>query len=235
MKSIDHCFDVRKELDLKDLPNEIWRDIPDYEGIYQVSNLGRVKSLERYIFSDTAHYSCYLKKEKILKQCICNDYLVVGLSKDKIIKQYFVHRLVAMAFILNSENKPQIDHINAVKTDNRVNNLRWVSAKENIRNPLNYSHLLGTNNPFYGRKHSEKTRSIMSKNHANVSGVNNPAARKVINLDTGAIFDTVRGAALFFGKSDNTLREAIKKKRKFGSYYWGYFSQNNKSEVLNEH
>lgn len=232
MKSIDQYFDVRKELGLADLPNEIWKDIPGYEDFYQVSNLGRVKSLERYVFSETAVYSCYLKKEKILRQSFnINGYLIVGLSRDKHSTNFFVHRLVATAFIQNKENKPQIDHINAVKTDNRVKNLRWVSASENIRNPLTYSHLLGSNNPFYGKTHSVRTRKIMSQRHADVCGSNNPAARKVINLDTGAIFDTVTSAASFFGKSDNTLRAAIKKKRKFGSYYWGYYSKNGNSEV----
>ena len=232
MESIDQCFDVRKELDLQDLPNEEWRDIFNYEGIYQVSNFGRVKSLERYVFSDKAVYSCYLRKPRIIKQCNnLNGYCFVGLSFEGKTKDFFVHRLVAQAFIDNPDNKPQIDHINAIKTDNRVENLRWVTAQENIQNPLNMAHLLGSRNPFYGKKHSEETRAKMVKNHAHLCGKDNPAARKVINLNTGEIFDTVKGAAAFYGTSDNTLRQAIKKKLKYASSYWGYLTKNKCGEV----
>lgn len=96
---------------------EIWKDIPDYEGLYQVSNLGRVKGLIR---------------GKILKQSILtNGYLNVWLSKDGRVKIKRVHRLVAMAFIPNPDNKPQVNHIDKDVTNNCVNNLEWVTASEN--------------------------------------------------------------------------------------------------------
>lgn len=115
---------------------EEWRDIEGYEGKYQVSSLGRVKSLN---YNNTM-------EEKILKQGKCDGYLKVVLCKNNKIKRFFVHRLVACAFIDNKDNKPQIDHINAIKDDNRAGNLRWVTNKENSNNPISISKHYGANN-----------------------------------------------------------------------------------------
>ena len=109
---------------------EIWRDIKDYEGLYQVSNLGEVKSLNYH----------RTREEKIIKPSRhCSGYLQVCLCKDCEQKVLKVHRLVAAAFIPNPENKPCIDHINAIRDDNRVENLRWVTPKENSGNPITMS------------------------------------------------------------------------------------------------
>lgn len=100
---------------------EIWRDIPDYVGIYQVSNLGRVRRIKRY------------KAEpgilRFTKTGI--GYLRVCLSKDCKTKSFLVHRLVAMAFIPNLDALPHINHKNEIKTDNRAENLEWCTAKYN--------------------------------------------------------------------------------------------------------
>ena len=98
---------------------EIWKDIPNYKGLYQVSNLGKVKSL--------------YGKGKILKPNIDKDgYERVALCKEKKRKDLFVHRLVAITFIPNLENKSQINHIDGNKQNNCVDNLEWCSCKENI-------------------------------------------------------------------------------------------------------
>lgn len=98
---------------------EIWKDIEGYPN-YQVSNMGRVKSLN---YNRTG-------KEKILKPSKCR-YVMVGLNKDGKSKHFSVHRLVASAFIPNPNNLPYINHINEIKTDNRVENLEWCTAKYN--------------------------------------------------------------------------------------------------------
>jgi hypothetical protein len=110
---------------------EIWKDIEGFEGYYQISNIGRVKSLSR--FSCQKHFV----EEKILKQRPNNSgYMDVILYKDG--KKYHkkVHRLVAKAFVENPKNLNEVDHIDTNKKNNNFNNLRWVTHSENHLNPL---------------------------------------------------------------------------------------------------
>lgn len=111
---------------------EIWKDIKDYEGAYQVSNFGRVKSLDRAVNS---RYGGKRKVEGVLLKFIPDkdNYSKVNLKKNQKGKRYFVHRLVAAAFIDNKENKPQVNHINGLKKDNNIKNLEWVTLSENRR------------------------------------------------------------------------------------------------------
>ena len=102
---------------------EVFKDVPNYEGIYQVSNFGNVKSLK-------------WNKEKIMKQGISSRYLAVNLRKENISKTFRIHVLVAMAFLDFKPNKQvlTIDHKNGVRTDNRLENLQIVTQRENIQN-----------------------------------------------------------------------------------------------------
>lgn len=110
--------------------NEIWRDIPEYEGLYQVSNLGRVKSLER--FRKGKNNSSTSVKEKIKKSVISrNGYCRVILWKESIGKWHYVHRLVYLAFNGPIPENMQVNHINEIKTDNRLENLNLMTPKEN--------------------------------------------------------------------------------------------------------
>lgn len=112
------------------MQKEIWKDIPNYEGLYQVSNLGRIKSLERKIKNN---YNYFIHKEQLLKLCIGkkDGYVYVHLTKNNKGKTTKVHRLVAKAFIPNPYNLPQINHKDENKTNNCVDNLEWCTSKYN--------------------------------------------------------------------------------------------------------
>lgn len=104
---------------------EIWKDIEGYEGLYQVSNLGRVKSLPRF------RNNQFNGSEIIMKPHFINGYLNIMLVKDGIKKRFFVHRLVACAFIPNPYNLPFVNHKDENKENNCVDNLEWCTAKYN--------------------------------------------------------------------------------------------------------
>ena len=106
---------------------EVWKDIKGYEGQYQVSNKGRVKSLSRVTSDGRSIVDKILKSGKNSV-----GYLIVNLYKDGQLRSYLIHRLVANAFTDNSENKPEVNHIDENKENNCVNNLEWVTRKENI-------------------------------------------------------------------------------------------------------
>lgn len=122
---------------------EIWEDIKDFEGYYQISNIGRVKALERKMKKG---FCTFIKKEKYLKPVTHNGrYLKVTLYKDGKPTIIFVHRLVAQNFIDNPNNYKTINHKNNISDDNRVGNLEWCTQRENTV----HSRL------FYGTKHSK--------------------------------------------------------------------------------
>ena len=130
-------IDLSKKLlsDLKyyEKNNKIeWRDIKWYEGVYQISNIGLVKSLSRD--RDNWKWWVYKTKEKILALTIDRWWYVnISLCKNKIVKKIWVHRLVWIHFIKNKYNKKEINHINWDKLNNNVLNLEWCTASENIR------------------------------------------------------------------------------------------------------
>lgn len=114
--------------------NEIWKDICGYEGLYQVSNFGRIKSVDRIIKNTGTKSGEYHVKEKIKKISEYKSrggYCGVTLYRNNNGKSYRVHRLVAQAFIPNPENKPEINHIDGNKKNNCVDNLEWVTGEEN--------------------------------------------------------------------------------------------------------
>ena len=122
------------------MKNEIWMDIPHYEGLYQVSNFGRVKALERKRVNHTGG-------EWIQPECIMSiSYTTDGYEKVSLTdanhnrKTERIHRLVALAFVPNPLNLPEVNHLNCVRDDNRPENLEWVTHAENNAYTSKYGH-----------------------------------------------------------------------------------------------
>ena len=130
---------------------EVWKDIPGYEGLYMASNLGRIKSLPKY----------FHKTNRILKNTTDKDGYdrVILCLNSNTRKCFTVHRLVAITFIGNKNNLPEIDHINTIRNDNRVENLRWASRSSNQLNEITRKKL---SDKMKGVVFSKETRKKMS-------------------------------------------------------------------------
>ena len=109
---------------------EVWKDIEGYEGLYQVSNLGNVRSLDRIV--DYGHSKAYRKGKNLSGSYASGGYAQVQLNHNKKTKQELIHRLVAKAFIPNPNNLPCVNHKDENKRNNCVENLEWCTEKENI-------------------------------------------------------------------------------------------------------
>lgn len=182
---------------------EEWRDIEGYKGEYQVSNLGHVRALNFKSINGRVCPMTLRPKE--------NGYLCVGLVKTRMgkgrkpRKMHYIHRLVAQAFIPNPENKPEVNHINGNKKDNRVQNLEWCTRKEN------------DDHARYVLGHTPK----------------NPRCRPVRCVETGEVYPSALAADKATGINASNIGIAAKKKvvwagdhwarvQTAGGYHWEY-------------
>lgn len=169
---------------------EEWKDIViikngiqyDYTGLYQISNFGRVKSLD---------YN-HTKTHKILKLGNSHEYKRIGLWKDGEKNYFVVHRLVATAFIPNPQNLPEVNHKDENPKNNRVDNLEWCSKQYNMTYGTRIDR---TSQKTTGQKRTQEQRQKMRENHADYAGSKNPRAKKVVCIETGEIFPTAKEAS----------------------------------------
>ena len=171
--------------------SEIWRDVVGYEGLYQVSNLGRVKSLR----GRSNH-----KNDIFLKIQTNKGYKRVSLCKNDVLKHYPLHRIVAEAFVPNIDNKPQVNHIDGDKSNNKASNLEWCTSREN-------------------RKHGIQIGLIKVKGKR-VNQYN-------LNGEFLKMWETLSSAAKECGVHTSHIASCCKGKfRQAGGYIWKYVEEN---------
>lgn len=165
-----------------------WIEIPGYEGAFAVSTEGMVKSLSRMVVRSDQSIRVY--PSRIVKSRIdLAGYETVRLSLNRQTRTHFVHRLVATCFVPNPELKPYVNHINGQKSDNRAENLEWVTHQENIIHAYR-SGLIDAN-----------------------KGANHHEATTVINIETGEGWNSIREAAEFNRIDYGKLRQRLKNGR----------------------
>lgn len=190
----------------------IWKSIPGYEGLYEVSNDGQVRSIDRFVqFNGTPSK---VKGKPKRTRIDTDGYPVVTLCREGVAKTMKVHRLVAMAFIPNPDNKPSVDHLNTIRTDNRVENLRWATNKENRNNALTVRHMELSQTPDSIKRGIEVRRQRGGK-HAPVR-----VFQFTKDGDFVAEYDTMEEAYRVIGRKLNIYAVLDKENLSAGGYLW---------------
>ena len=200
--------------------SEEWRSIDGYEGLYEVSNLGRVRSLDRYESNGNGirlFRGILLKPQKTRK-----GYLHVGLNKKGKTIIARIHRLVAKAFTeICGEYREGlvVDHINAQKQDNRAINLKWCTPRENSNNPITKEHMEGENSYWFGKLGKEHVRSI-------------PIVQYDFQGNFISEFESLMEAERKLGISASKVCDCCRGRRKTaGGYRWAYKEQSQNKAI----
>lgn len=212
MKNVDHY----KNLSIIDAEGEIWVDINGYKGQYQVSNMGRVKSLTRIIRHPKKDVDKVLKS-KIMKQYISiKGYCNVVLCKIGIKKRYSVHQLVGLNWIPNPENKKGINHKKGIKTDNRVTEIEWSTHDENMKHAGEFGLMPK------GEKHF-RFGKIYRRGRESANAV--PVIQYSLDGDFIKIWECMQDAAKGTGVKVGSISAACigKIANRGGNYIWKYY------------
>lgn len=209
---------------------EVWKDVVGYEGVYQISNKGRVKSLDRFcIFNGSRR----IRRGNIMKPFDNRGYLRVGLYKDSKQKKLFIHRLVAEAFIPRPAGKDFINHIDGDPKNNRIENLEWCTPRENTIHayktglmPFGYKGEEGViisdyNSGYHMSEIAQKhnihhttVKNILSKNGVKIVGKKTRLLRnlddikKVLELRAEGV--SYKRIGDYFGVSKTTVMKLVK-------------------------
>lgn len=188
---------------------ERWADVPGYEGLYKVSTTGKIKRCPKIYFCGSNKGTKRVLQEEIIKGDTTHGHKRVALYKDGNFERFMVHRLVAQVFIPNPENKPEIDHINTIRDDNRVENLRWVTHLENINNPLT--------------KQKQKSAQLGEKNYWHKRyGALHHASKKVLCVETGIVYAGIAEAQRAIGGKFNISECCNGKRKTCKGYHWKF-------------
>lgn len=197
---------------------EIWKPVVGYEGLYEVSNFGRVRSLQRTIIQKDGIIITYKGRFKKIR-INSYGYPCVTLCKNEKSKQYSLHRILAKAFIPNPENKPEIDHINTNRADYRLENLRWVTHAENMRNPLSQQNIQSNSKTHEALRKSIKTKIERKRKTA-------PKRVYQFSIDGEFIaeYESAREASKVTGLTAMTIAEVsrggLRGRQSCGGYLW---------------
>lgn len=180
------------------MKTETWKAVKNYEGIYEVSESGKIKSITRSFI--TWNGGLKIISERIMANNLHKSgYVQVSLNINGCCANNKVHRLVAIAFIENPKNLPQVNHKDGNKQNNNVSNLEWCTAIENVQHAeaTGLRNSKGQGNQFYGKKHTIESKRIISEKHH--------LSRKVIDKYTGNEYPSITAAACANGIRPVTL------------------------------
>lgn len=179
---------------------EEWRMVPGYEGFYEVSSLGRIRSVSHRVPASRGGWY-FTKSRLVCFYRMKNGYFAFRPSKLGKVGHLLVHRAVAQAFLENPHGKKEVNHLDGDKSNNRVANLEWTTSQENKRHAWD----MGLN------RMTELTKAKLRKKNG----------KRVRCVETGETFDSIKMAALSVGRQRECVRDAIHGKNKTaGGYHW---------------